>query len=519
MANPAQAARLWQDLRSTQLIHKCEGYARYTLPHLFADPLQDASAVNSQTLVHDFQSAGGLLVNNLSSKLTQALFPPNVPFFKTQAGEDLLRQASSMGLSPTDVNNLLAKADRSATERLFLHSATHKLNRIIKLLIVTGNALLYRDPSGKMIVWSLRSFAVRRDADGEWRTIVLKQLFRYDALPVAIQNDLAAKKPGVGSKPDRMIELYTLIERAPGQVNERVTVKTEAEGVRCGPESSYPAHLSPWVLATWNLADGEHYGRGLVEDFTGDFAKLSLVSEQLGLYELEALSILNLVDESKGSVADDYKEADSGEFVRGSVDGVKSYERGDYNKIVAIRNSLGEVFQRLASAFMWTGNMRDAERVTAEEIRATAREAENTLGGVYSLLAEQLQVPLAYLCLSELDAGLTQGLVSKGMRPTIMTGIPALTRSITVQNLLAAVQEINAIIPLLAGVDQRVDPQKVVDMILNSRGVDTSLLFKSPEQLAEEAKAKSDAAAQTALDTDALLGAGTDVQEVTQALG
>lgn len=380
-----QAARLFEQYRDSGVVYKAKQYATFTLPSLMVDPLQSTR----QTVEHDFQSVGALLTNNLASKLVGALFPTGYPFFKSTPDKALREAAAAEGLAMTDLSAKLAVLDREATERLFLNASLSKLTRAIKLLIVTGNVLLYRDTeAAELMVWSVQSFVVKRQATGKFRTVILKQRFKFDELPIEIRNDLTAK--GKQYKPNADIDLYTTIDKQPGVLNPRVIVWNEVDGVRCGPESSYPEHLCPYIVATWNLADGEDYGRGLVEDFTGDFAKVSLVSEQLGLYELEALSMLNLVDEAAGGVVDDYIEADTGAFVRGKVDGVKSYERGDYKKIAVVRESIGEVVQRLSMAFMYTGSTRQAERVTAEEIRATAREAEHTLGGVYSLLAETL---------------------------------------------------------------------------------------------------------------------------------
>lgn len=512
-----QASRMWEDYRDMGVVHKCEQFATYTLPGMFVDPLLQTP----QQIQHDFQSVGGLLVNNLSSKLVGSLFPAGVPFFKNTPSKELKARAEKRGHNDQELQNFLAQIEREATERLFLNAATAKLTRAIKLLIITGNVLMYRDSkTAKFVVWGLRSFVVRRTAAGDWRCIVLKQRMRFDELDQYVRNDYAAKVPGAELNPSRTLDLYTVIEKQPGDVNAKVVTWNEIDNHRVGPESSYPEHLSPWVCATWNLSDGEHYGRGMVEDYTGDFAKLSLVSEQMGLYELESLSLLNLVDEAAGGVVDEYQEADTGDFVRGKTEAVTSYERGDYNKIQAVAERLGDVIQRLAQAFMYTGNTRDAERVTAEEIRATAREAEHTLGGVYSLLAEQLQAPLAYLCMSEVSDDLLPGLIYKAYKPTIITGIPALSRAVQIQNLLAATQEAAAIVPALVQLDNRIDGSKVMNLIYNSRSVDTSMLFKEPERMAAEAKAKEDAAAQAQeAGQAALVAQGPQVQQVLQNLG
>ncbi|QJD54805.1 putative head-tail connector protein [Pseudomonas phage MR6] len=510
------AAQLWTQSRDENMIRKCEQFARFTNPSLMVDPLQ----TGTREIEHDFQSVGSVLLNNLASKLVSALFPTGVPFFKNTVTKALQEAAAERSVDDQQLASMLAQVDREAAERLFLNGALAKLTRMIKLLIITGNVLTYRDPeTSKFVVWSVRSFAVRRTSAGEYRCVVLKQLFKFDELPENVRADYEAKNPG-RMKPDASVDYYTVIEKQPGAVNPRVVVWNEVDGIRCGPESSYPEHLSPWILATWNLDDGQHYGTGLVEDFTGDFAKLSLVSEQLGLYELEALSILNLVDESAGGVIDEYQEADTGDYVRGKTAAITSYERGDYNKIAAIRESLGEVIQRLGQAFMYTGNTRNAERVTAEEIRGLAREAEAALGGVYSLLAESLQTPLAYLTMAEVSPALLQGLVSKMYKPSIITGTQALSRAVAVQNLLAATQEAAAIAPALLQLDSRIDPVKLMNMLYNSRSVDTTLLFKDPEVLAAEAKAKEDAARQQQDAASALLVQnGAQVSDTINQLG
>ncbi|MNJ09328.1 Bacteriophage head to tail connecting protein [compost metagenome] len=513
MSRPT-AATLWTKYRDSSVIEKCREYSRYTLPGLYVDPM-----ITQQTVEHDFQSVGGFLLNHLGSKVTRALFPPGVPFFKNVLSEELKAAAEQRGNSVAELENILNKVDNQATEKLFLNAATSQLTNAIKLLAMTGNILLYRDKDTAAIrVWTLHSYAVRRISTGVWRTVILKEKFQLDELPPSIRNDYLAKKPGQKDQMHSQIDMYTRLEREVGSVNDRIVVTTEIDGVRCGPVSSYPAHLCPWVVATWNLSSGEHYGRGMVEDYTGDFAKLSLMSEQLGLYELESLSLLNLVDEAAGGVIDEYQEADTGDFVRGKTAGITSYERGDYNKIAAISGELQQIVQRLSMAFLYSGNTRDAERVTAAEVRLTAAEAEQMLGGVYSLLAEQLQLPLAYLVTAEVSDTLMAGLVTRAYKPQILTGIPALTRAIMVQNLLEFSQEAAIVVPAVLQMDDRVDRYKLLDVLYSAKNIDTSTIFKSPTQMAEDAKLKEQAAAQAQADTN-VLGAAPDIQATISQLG
>ncbi|MBX9279900.1 portal protein, partial [Klebsiella pneumoniae] len=69
------------------------------------------------------------------------------------------------------------------------------------------------------------------------------------------------------------------------------------------------------------------------------------------------------------------------------------------------------------------------ERVTAEEIRYVASELEDTLGGVYSILSQELQLPLVRVLLKQLQA--TQQipeLPKEAVEPTISTGLEAIGR-------------------------------------------------------------------------------------------
>ncbi len=479
------AASLWTEYKNTSTVQRAEHYARYTVPSLMVDPLTGS---DREDIRYDFQSAGSLLLNNLSSKLTALLFPSNQPFFKNIVTPALLEQAAAANIPKETVESKLSILELEATKNLFKNASFAKLTKALKLIISTGQCLVYRDTvTQKFRVWNMHSFVVKRDAYGDWHCIILKQVFTFAELPAEIQNDLAAKFPG-RHKPDSKLDMYTKILREQGTLNPIIRVTTEVDGKVVGPHASYPLHLSPWVLPIWNLADGEDYARGLVEEYAGDFSKLSILSEQLGLYELDSMEIINFVNEASGASVDDLKNANSGDYIPGNGENVMAYEKGDYQKMQTIRASLGEVVQRLSSAFMYTGNTRDAERVTAEEIKKDAREAETMLGGAYSILAESFQSPLAYLMMREVSDKTLSALISRAFYPEILTGLPALNRDIEVQNLLGALSEGAAVIPNLPGIDARLDPIRIMDMLYRNRSVDTSVLFKDQGQLDAEAE-------------------------------
>lgn len=481
---PSSRFLAYQD---SSVVRKAEGFAKYTIPSLMADASRYG---NAEVFEADFQSVGALLVNNLTAKLASALFPAGRPFHKIKIDKELRAKAVAAGVDESALATGAAEMERLSTEQLFKNAALSRLHRVLKLAIVTGDCLLYRDiDRQKFLVWNLQSYAVRRNTFGEVEEIILRQRVRFDTLPLEIQQVYASDKR---VQQDEIVDLYTevIYDR---QASNRVYVQQTIEDKPVGEVAEYPEHLCPYIVVAWNVPDGEHYGRGYVEEYAGDFTKLSLMSEQLGLYELESLQLLNVVDEAAGGVIDDYQEADIGDYVPGKVNAVTAYERGDYNKMVAVRNGLNEIAMRLSQAFMYTGNQRDAERVTAEEIRTIAQEAENLLGGTYSILAETLQAPLAYLCMYEValgteDTDIIYEVVAKQYMPEIVTGIPALTQATETQNLMRATGELSQIIPVLAQLSLRFDPEKIIEMVMHNNSVALDAISKPPEQIAKEAE-------------------------------
>jgi hypothetical protein len=91
-----------------------------------------------------------------------------------------------------------------------------------------------------------------------------------------------------------------------------------------------------------------------------------------------------------------------------------------------------EYVNRLGRGFIMTSAVtRDAERVTAEEIRLLAGELENGLGGGYSRLAVDLQRPLG-LFLMALNKFRVK---DKEIELTVVTGLDALSRNGDLENL------------------------------------------------------------------------------------
>lgn len=508
--------------RDDSVLLKAEQYAKWTLPQLMVD-IAELRGNQGAVLERDYQEVGALFTNNLAAKITSLLFPATRQFFKVAIGEDLRAAARERGIDEATLAARYAKVELAACERVFYNASYNQLMVAAKHLVVTGNALLYRDPdTARTVTYGLRSYTCKRDGLGNVVDGVLWESIAFEGLPEDVRTSLRLAQPDKYRNPDSIpnVDLYTRVQRVPKGKRWQWRISQEADGVRLDQPSTYPEHRCPYVFLHWNLAAGENYGRGHVEDFAGGFAKLSDLSEAAALYGIEIMKLVHLVAPGSGADVDELSQSEVGQYVSGTPGQVTPYDGGDYNKLIAVRQEIAEVVTNLTRAFMYTGNTRDGERVTAYEIRQNALEADNTLGGVYSSLAESWQVPLAHLLLYEEDPKQSSGIIDGTIRLNIVAGIPALGRAGDVQNLLTALTEAAAIMQAVQGIgDRRVDPERVLDIILSGSGVDSEAIFYSEAEQERNRQAQAQAQqAQSDLTAAAGLDAG-DTAETLQNLG
>ena len=130
--------------------------------------------------------------------------------------------------------------------------------------------------------------------------------------------------------------------------------------------------------------------------------------------------------------------------------------------------------------------IRRAERVTAEEVRLVTQAIERQLGGVYSVLSQEFQLPLVKILMSRMEAAKKLPKLPKGyVKPVVVTGVEALGRG----------QDLNKLDAFVAGIGQILGAETVQKYVniseylkrrASSLGLDTEGLVKSEEQLQEE---------------------------------
>jgi hypothetical protein len=475
-------SNLFKKYRDDQLITRLEQYSIWTIPSVFPE-CRALMEHGNATIVHDYQSVGALLVNRLATKLASSLFPVGTSFFRIEINEDVKQVIKTQtGLSDADVNTRFIQYENDACRRLFYGASYAQLVQALRLLIITGEALLQR-VDNRIKVYSLHNYVLRRNNVGDVLDIIIKERKLYSELTPEL------KKLVREHDDDASLELYTRVTKAVKQGVITWNVTQELDGVSLGKDYSttYLDKLCPYIPVVWNHVNGDNYGRGYVEEYAGDFAKLSEESEALTTYELECLKLLYVSNPSGGLDLEHWASAHTGEVIAGDPNALQPLDAGSFQKIQQIAANLQQVEQRLGIAFMYTGNTRNGERVTAYEIEMNAREAESVLGGVYSQLSLGMHLPLAYLLLYEVDQSILTDFLSGTIEFNILTGLVALSKNSENQALLLAANQIATVVSVFAQMPEY-SVTKIVDGILLANGIDPSTLKKSQEEIQQEAR-------------------------------
>lgn len=234
--------------------------------------------------------------------------------------------------------------------------------------------------------------------------------------------------------------------------------------------------------------DGESYGRAFVDDYLGDLVSLEKLSKSIVEMSAVASKVLFLVSPGCQTNLKALNSAANGAFVQGRQEDIFPMQLNKYNDLQVAQGTCDKIESRLSYAFLLNSAVqRGGERVTAEEIRYVAGELEDTLGGVYSLLTQELQLPLIRRLFNQLQSqGILPEMKEGMVEPTITTGLEALGRGHDLNRLSTFLE---MIVPFGEIAFQRINFQTLITRVASSVGIDTSGLVKTDEELANEQQA------------------------------
>jgi hypothetical protein len=283
--------------------------------------------------------------------------------------------------------------------------------------------------------------------------------------------------------PVKNYDLYTCLKTT----DKGFSIYQEVAGIEVpNSRGTFKEDNNPFIPLRFIRIDGEDYGRGFIEEYMGDLRSLEALTQAIVQGSAASAKVLFMVRPNGTTKSKDLSKAPNGAFVNGDANDVSTLQvqkSGDFRVALETMRMIND---RLASAFLLNSSVqRAAERVTAEEVRYMAQELETALGGVYSILSQEFQLPLINLLLNTLvKQGKMPKMPKDSIKPTVVTGIEALGRGQDLNKLATFLQYLQ---PLGAEViASEMNLNDYIDRLAASLGIDTSGLIKSEEQKAQE---------------------------------
>ena len=489
-----------------QFLDKAIDCSELTLPYLIQD--DTSTKPNHESLKVPWQSVGAKCVVTLAAKLMLAVLPPQTTFFKLQMREDKLGEEftpeirSELDLSFSKMERMIMDYIAASNDRVVIHQA-------LKHLIAGGNSLVYMGKNG-LKNYPLSRYVVNRDGNGNVLEIVTKELISRKVMEFEIPDPV----PNTGidesqSKEKDDVEVYTYVKLVDGQW---VWHQEAFDKILPGSRSTAPKHASPWLPLRFNVVDGEDYGRGRVEEFLGDLKTLEGLSQALVEGSAAAAKVIFLVSPSSTTKPSAIAKAGNGAIVQGRAEDVQVVQVGKTADFTTAANMSQQIEKRLLEAFL-VMNIRNAERVTAEEVRLTQLELEQQLGGIFSLLTVEFLIPYLNRTLLVLQRSRQIPKLPKDIvRPTIVAGINALGRG---QDRESLTQFIGTIAQTLGpeALMSFINPQEAIKRLAAAQGIDILNLVKTEEQLAQEQQQAQQQAVQQSLVDQAGQMAGSPIAD------
>jgi len=463
----------------SSFLDRARSASEITIPSLLVN-----EGHSSSTILHTpYQSIGAEGVNNLSSKLLLSLIPPNAPFFRLVIDDAELEElvANQRG----EVEETLSKIERMVQQEIEVRALRVPISEALKQLIVAGNVLVYLPENQQMRVFKLDRYVVKRDSMGNVLKIVVKETMSPLSLPEKAKH--LVSETDEDEIPKTSIDLYTCVK----WTGRNWKIHQEIEGqIVPGSEGSFPKNKNPFIALRFTHIDGEDYGRGFVEEYIGDLKSLETLTKAIVEGASAAAKILFLVRPNGTTRIKTLADSPNGAIVVGDAQDVSTLQLQKSADFRVAQETIRTLSERLSRVFLMNSSVRrQAERVTAEEIRIAYQELEIALGGVYSILSQEFQLPLVQLIMNKMKKEKKlPPFPDESLKPMVITGVEALGRGQDLNELAGFLQHLAPLGP--DTVMRELNINEYINRLAASLGIESKGLIKSEEQKQQEAQAQ-----------------------------
>ena len=448
-------------------------------------------------LPENFQSVGSRGVTNIVGKSLTALFSPHW-FQHTLAAEikydrlvpDEVKQDIASELYMRDLvmqgvlmsaHNRSKEGDNRAPTSTFLTRKRAALDQ----LFVTGDVLEHLTNDYRLVVFRRDQYVTKRDSEA----LVCYHTIKERKDPMGLAEDMQAKAQlspetmTAESAAERMTDMYTHVEWNPKSQVWVIQQELNGEVI-----NEFEETVTPYFASTFELSPGENYGRGLVELNKGDLRSL----DELELRRLDLLGVA-----AKQLWVTDYnsrvRERDlmkpSGSFIKGRVEGGRVQDvallgTAQISEFQILTQGITDKSKALGEAFLTESDVQPrGDRVTAFQVQRIALELDSALGGVYTSISDEQQLPLLARVTFQMEKERLIASMGEDIRIEALTGFAALTREREATSAMTLVQVLAQLGPQAI---QRINEDVLINLLSRGLGISEPGLVKTAEQIAQE---------------------------------
>ena len=460
---------------------RAEEIAKISLPALVR---KDGSTGSTALEDSASQSFNGRLFNNLKAKMGMALLPPSTSSFRFKPnatgvlelyGEGENRDEEGIAKMNSDLS---MKTDLVNTELEVQQIRTDAFDMILQLIGV-GSVVVEKVEKKGLQIYPLKSFVVKLNSKGEPLAICVRETLKN------LPEDITVEK-----EKDEY-ELFTLLDYDK-EADKWIMTQNVDDGEIVGNEQTFKNYDElPFRYFGWTWMVGEKYHRPFAEDYYPDMNqvdKLAKLNTDGAIIAAKSLLLIN--QRNNRTRKKDVADSENGDVIDGSAEDITAFQfnKGFDFKISNEREAI--IKKELMAAFLDSGAItRDAERVTAEEIREMAQQLEaSTLAGIYSKMSLQFSKWIIERLMVEI------GIKFEATEVSVLTGLDALGRSQEAQKQDAFVQRLTA-----TGKERWLKDGELISRWAAYDNINTVGLIKTPKEVQKEVADEQEALAKQQL--------------------
>jgi hypothetical protein len=492
------AEKVYNKLATTRdaVLQTARELAEITIPSVFP-PM---GYVEGQYIGENNQSVGAWCVNTLASKLMYVAFPPNHSSIKISLDKAAIRNSKeAFAQDPVMVAKIdgsLSALEKEHHDRFAATKLRLAYTQYIKQLLIGGNSCWEHEELDSPVVHDMTKYVVKRDKKGNQQFVILREEASSSDLPAHMKVIAANVNREQWLNKDRWEQDIVIHKVCMRYNKDEWLTWQEYQGEVIPDTELHIKEDKPNLYAGWMVPmQGYNWGRSYCEEYRGDLWQVENYSS--GLQDIGAAMAFTIMFSRPGSPTSPalLSRTENLKWLAGSADDLSVLQLDKGREAAFISNEIQEATRRLARAFLTMSSIqRNAERVTAEELRMMAQELDEAMGGLHANLAQTSQkaIMLRAVALHEAEnPNLPQ--LPKGLtKMRVITGVDALGRSAEGQSLVRAAGTVRDVFGQ-EGL-KRIDADEFTRRVFASESVDPTGLILAVDQVQQNDQAAQQAA-------------------------